>query len=75
MENLGRFRVAVPLIEEQKEIAAFIRLKNAEFSAISSGIENQIKVLAGYRKSLIHECVTGQRRITEEDLKRVKAHG
>ena len=27
--------------------------------------------LTAYLKSLIHECVTGQRRITEADVKRV----
>ena len=26
--------------------------------------------LTAYRKSLIHECVTGQRRITEADVRR-----
>ena len=38
-------------------------------------IETQIATLTAYRKSLIHECVTGQRRVTESDLNRVKAHG
>lgn len=36
----------------------------------------QFATLTGYRKSLIHECVTSQRRITEADLaatKRTKA--
>ena len=33
------------------------------------GIEAQIATLIAYRKSLIHECVTGQRRVTDEDLK------
>ena len=27
-------------------------------------------ILAAYRKSLIHECVTGQRRVTDEDVRR-----
>jgi hypothetical protein len=30
---------------------------------IVTGIETQIATLTAYRKSLIHECVTGQRRI------------
>ncbi len=38
-------------------------------------METQIATLTAYRKSLIHECVTGQRRITEADINRVKAHG
>ena len=43
--------------------------------SIVTSIETQIATLAAYRNSLIHECVTGQRRITEADINRVKAHG
>jgi type I restriction enzyme S subunit len=67
MENLGRFKLAVPRVAEQKEIAAFIREKDAEFRPLFVQIERQIETLVAYRKSLIHECVTGQRRITERD--------
>jgi type I restriction enzyme M protein len=41
-----------------------------ELKSIFSGIESQITTLTAYRKSLIHECVTRQRRISEADLKR-----
>ena len=75
MENLGRFKLAVPLIAEQKEIAAFIREKDAEFRPLFAQIERQIETLVAYRKSLIHECVTGQRRVTEPGLNQVKAYG
>jgi type I restriction enzyme S subunit len=75
MENLGRFKLAVPPVEEQREIAAVIRQKDAEFRVLSSQIERQADVLIQYRKSLIHECVTGQRRVTEADLKQAQAHG
>ena len=75
MENLGRFKLAMPRVAEQKEIAAFIREKDAEFRPLFAQIERQIATLTAYRKSLIHECVTGQRRITEADLNQVKAHG
>ena len=44
-------------------------------SALSSTIERRLKRLLAYRKSLIHECVTGQRRVTEADLKGAQAHG
>jgi type I restriction enzyme S subunit len=50
-----------PPIEEQKSICAFL--------------DTKLATLAAYRKSLIHECVTGQRRISEEDIKKVKVHG
>lgn len=75
MENLGRFKLAIPPVEEQKEIAVFIREKDAEFRALSAQIERQVKTLTAYRKSLIHECVTGQRRVTRDDLNRVQTYG
>ena len=68
MENLGRFKVAVPGVSEQRIISAFIQEKNAEFRSLLGTIERQIETLARYRKSLIHECVTGQRRITEANV-------
>ncbi len=37
-----------------------------------SGIDKQIEVLLTYRKSLIHECVTGERRVKEADVARTK---
>jgi len=70
MENLGRFKLAVPRVTEQKEIAAFIREKDTEFRPLFAQIERQLETLVGYRKSLIHECVTGQRRVTEADVRR-----
>ena len=74
MENLGRFKFAVPRLAEQKEIAAFIRKKDADFRPLFAQIERQITTLVNYRKSLIHECVTGQRRITDADVARAR-HG
>jgi len=73
MENLGRFKLAVPRVAEQKEIAAFIRAKDAEFRPLFAQIEQQIETLVAYRKSLIHECVTGQRRISEADVRQAAA--
>ncbi|MCX6908527.1 MAG: restriction endonuclease subunit S [Verrucomicrobia bacterium] len=59
-----------PPIEEQKTICAFLDTKLAESKQIVAGIESQIATLTAYRKSLIHECVTGQRRVTDEDVRR-----
>ena len=72
MDNLGRFKLDVPRVSEQKEIAAFIREKDVEFRPLFAQIERQIATLTAYRKSLIHECVTGQRRITEADVARAQ---
>jgi hypothetical protein len=35
-------------------------------NGIAEAIEAQIAMLTAYRKSLIHECVTGQRRVAVE---------
>jgi len=75
MENLGRFKLAIPRLPEQKEIAAFIREKDAVFRTLFAQIEQQVETLVSYRISLIHECVTGQRRVTEADINRVKSNG
>jgi type I restriction enzyme S subunit len=73
MENLGRFKLAVPPVEEQREIAAFVCKKEGEFRALSAQIGRQVDALVAYRKSLIHECVTGQRRISEADVRKAVA--
>ena len=41
---------------------------------VEDSIAEQIETLTAYRKSLIHECVTGQRRITEADVNHAQAH-
>ena len=46
--------------------------KLGELKRIVAGIESQIATLNAYRKSLIHECVTGQRRISEADVVRAR---
>jgi type I restriction enzyme S subunit len=75
MRVIERVLIPIPPIEEQRGIAAFLDAQTAKISSIRSPIESQIDTLIAYRKSLIHECVTGQKRVTEADLKRAQAHG
>jgi type I restriction enzyme S subunit len=70
-----RMLIPLPPLPEQREIAAFLDTKLAEVRRIVSGITAQIETLTAYRKSLIHECVTGQRRVTEEDLRQAAGAG
>jgi type I restriction enzyme S subunit len=67
--------IPLPPLPEQWEIAAFLDTKLAELRRIVTGITVQIEILTAYRKSLIHECVTGQRRVTEEDLRQAAGAG
>ncbi|MDP3719496.1 MAG: restriction endonuclease subunit S [Acidobacteriota bacterium] len=73
--ELKRLRVVIPPRDEQTEVCAEIERRTKECNDVKAAIEGQIATLTAYRKSLIHECVTGQRRIAEADITRVKAHG
>ena len=71
--NLNYVRIGTnfapfPPLEEQRVIAKYLDAKEAESSRIRATITAQIDTLIAYRKSLIHECVTGQRRVTEADV-------
>jgi type I restriction enzyme, S subunit len=87
-KDFGTFVLPLPSLNEQKRIAIYLdyscsvvdsvssTCKHSDEMARSNGVLNrQMEALFAYRRSLIHQCVTGQRRITEEDLNKVKAHG
>jgi type I restriction enzyme S subunit len=65
--KVGEFPIPLPPLTEQEAICVHLDEKLGELKGIVDGIESQIAILTAYRKSLIHECVTGQRRITEND--------
>ena len=73
--KVGEFPIPLPRLTEQEAICAYLEEKLGEVKNIVAGIETQIGTLTAYRKSLIHECVTGQRRITEADINRVESDG
>jgi type I restriction enzyme S subunit len=67
--------VLVPPLAEQQAISHLLDDRCGQIEPLSRTIGGQIDALMAYRASLIHECATGQRRVSEEDLNRVKAHG
>jgi len=70
--RIGTNFAAFPPKKEQEEIAAFLDAKEQELHSLKTTIDDQITTLLAYRKSLIHECVTGQRRVTEAYVARVR---
>ena len=72
--KVGLFPIPLPPVGEQVAICEYLDGKLSDLARLASTIEAQIDTLTAYRKSLIHECVTGQRRITEADLNRLQAH-
>ena len=70
--RIGTNFAPVPPLKDQVAIAEYLDGKERESHLISSTIEAQITTLTAYRKSLIHECVTGQRRITEAEVRAIQ---
>lgn len=77
--NIGRHQlenmvVPIPPREVQNSIAGFLSKRLQQVVKVSSVTVDQIATLNAYRKSLIHECVTGKRRISDADVQKVKRH-
>lgn len=68
---LKETRLYLPPLAEQRAIAEHLDAKEIESHRIATTIQAQIETLTAYRKSLIHECVTGQRRVTEADVRAI----
>ena len=67
--TVGQIFIPVPSLEEQARIVRDLDQRCGDLRILTKNIEEQIATLEAYRKSLIHEYVTGKRRITEQDLK------
>ena len=61
----------LPPLPEQREIAAFLDERVSVIDRLMDACRKQIDSLGEYKKSLISECVTGKRRITDADLEGV----
>lgn len=66
--QIGGNYIPLPPIKEQESIAQYIEERIQGIREIQKSINKQITTLTAYRNSLIHECVTGQRRVTDADL-------
>jgi type I restriction enzyme S subunit len=66
--QIGGNDIPLPPVREQELIAEHIEQKIQGIREIRKSLNQEIDTLTAYRKSLIHECVTGQRRITEADV-------
>ena len=59
----GSLNIAIPPKKEQLEIIKFIKDEIEKVKTAQSKIEKQIEVLLTYKKSLIHEVVTGKKQV------------
>ena len=61
--NIKNTIFAIPNKKEQKAIANYLDKACKKIDTSKALIEQQIETLSNYRKSLIHECVTGKKRV------------
>ena len=59
-ENVTRFDLPFPSVEEQHAIRDYFDTKTSEIDALIADKERQVELLKEYRKSLISEAVTGK---------------
>lgn len=59
----GQLRIPVPPVRTQNEIVSYLEAREVEFDSLAANLRKQIEILKQYRKSLIHEYVTGVRRV------------
>jgi type I restriction enzyme, S subunit len=77
--NLNYVRIGTnfapfPPKKEQEVIAAYLEARVEQIRRIKEVLYAQIDTLSDYRNSLIHECVTGERRVTEAESKHVEVY-
>jgi len=66
--DLRRFPVVMPQKEEQVQISTFVENETKKVNNLISAYARQLTLLAEYRVALIHECVTGQRAVTQRTV-------
>lgn len=64
LDKIRDFYIVTPPINEQEEIVKRLKDIELKFNYSLKNIKKQIKTLLAYRKSLIHECVTGKKQVT-----------
>ena len=75
-DTIGQIFIPVPSKKEQRHTADYLDKKCSELTELQENIKQQISTLEQYRKSLIHECVTGKRRVNEDHAKaNLNLHG
>lgn len=58
--QVGEVKVALPSLDEQRQIAEYVQSKSSEFAGVRSHLREHIGRLREYRSSLISSAVTGQ---------------
>jgi len=71
-KELGLIAIPLPSIKVQCDAMTVLDQQKLHQQRMRTNIESQIDTLIAYRKSLIHECVTGQRRVMDEAFRQMQ---
>lgn len=66
--KVGMFYIPLPPLAEQRALVDYLDKELGRLSSLEKIIGQQIDTLLAYRKALIHECVTGKRRVASADF-------
>ncbi len=69
IDDLNKFKIPYPKLNEQEKIATFLDQKTAEFDNIIAKKQAFIDKLTEAKKSLISEVVTGKKKVTVDNGK------
>ena len=66
--ELSKLMLVNPPLAEQQAIAAFLDDKCSQLDAVIAKKQQQVSILADYKKSLIYEYVTGKKEVTADEV-------
>jgi type I restriction enzyme S subunit len=75
MRVIERLKVPLPSLREQLQIVEYLDAESSKTTGLKQNIQSQIVTLSTLRRSLIYECVTGERRLSDKDLQRICGNG
>ena len=73
LDKIRDFYIVTPPINEQEQIVKRLKDIELKFNDSLKNIKTQIITLQAYRKSLIHECVTGKKQVTSAIINKAYA--
>ena len=68
VNNVERYKIPIPSLEEQNRIVKFIEHQNEKSDILQAKFEQEIELLKEYKTALISEVVTGKVDVREEVL-------
>jgi type I restriction enzyme S subunit len=65
LDKIREFYIVLPPLKEQIQLVEILKTLEKKTETLKTKLTTQITTLKAYRKSLIHECVTGKKQVFE----------